>query len=57
MNDQDIATQALVKATEALTKIRDHERECATRWNQVRWLLGAVFAVLIKIALFPDVTP
>ena len=51
----DIATDALVKATEALTKIEDHERVCAGRWKAVMWLLGGVFLMLRKVAVFPTV--
>jgi len=32
----DAVQQALVKATEALTKIESHEAICAERWGTVR---------------------
>lgn len=49
----ETAQEALVVATKALTKIEGHERVCAGRWKAVVWLLGIVFAALVKVALFP----
>ena len=54
MSDTDTATEALVTATKALTKIEQHEAQCAARWNWVRWLLGGVLLLLLKGALFPE---
>lgn len=45
MTDND----ALIKATEALTKIESHERVCAQRWGFVQTLLIAVMIKLVTV--------
>ncbi len=51
----DTAQEALVVATRALTKIEGHEQVCAGRWRVVIYLMGAVFAALLKVVLYPQV--
>ena len=55
MNDHT-AQDALLKASEALTRIEVHEATCAARWNTVKWILTGIGALLLKVAVFPTLS-
>lgn len=47
--NEDTARDALVKATEALTKIESHEAVCAARWGSVRTFMILLVVKMIGV--------